>query len=261
MKKNTFGFSVFTVFLIIIGILFSACSNNADPVDPNEGNDTSTPVISGNASASENDELYSYGRCFVAPSDNDETRDCTPGYLYMNYGIGNYKLLLAKKLKECPVAEFKNSLYAATEENEIIEVSKIDGSYKIVYTAKHGSIDYISSVVCVNRYVYFNDGNYIIELDPLTNKCEEKLESNKKICAIQAGGEAIKKYDHSFYCDICGNEGEYFIWTIGSEDDGYESYWHHPETGEDELIDINLVFTYGSDWQEEYNKLGWKVEK
>lgn len=266
MNKKIFDFSVFAVAVIIISILFSACGSNADPVDSEEESNTSAPIVSENVSDSDNDEydsVYEYYQCFVAwEGEMADENNLTPGYLYFREDWeSEIRLLLAKKIKDGTLADFKNSVYVITDEDEIIEVSKIDGSYKTVYTAKHGSIDYISGVRCVNRYVYFNDGNYIIELDPITNECTEKLESDKKIISIIPGGDVIKYNEYAIYCDICGGEGEYFIWIAGSEDEGYESYWHHPETGEDELIDLNYVFTYGGDFKEEYNHLGWKVKK
>lgn len=272
MKKKAFDLSVFSVAIIIITILLSACGsgNNVDPnggtTKPNENASTTVPTTVENASDSQNDKsdaVYSYYHCFIAyEEDSDAENNLTPGYLYFREDWDSeIKLLLAKMLKKGCFAEFKNSVYCITEDNEIIEVSKTDGSYNTVYTAKHGSIDYLSSVVCVNRFIYFNDGKYIIELDPISNKCVEKIKCDKEICAIHPGGDVIRVNELSIYCDICGSEGEYFIYTVGSEDEGYESYWHHPETGKDEKVDINYVFTYGGDFKEEYNHLGWKVNK
>lgn len=274
MERKHFDFSVFAVAIIIIAILFSACSieKNVDPnggtTKPNENTDISTTesTTNENVSNSENDnkddEVYEYYQCFVVGEEEYAVKNnLTPGYLYFHEDWDSeIKLLLAKKMK-IDVADFKNSVYGITEDNEIIEVNKTDGSYKSVYTAKYGSIDYLSNVVCVNRYIYFNDGKYIVELDPITNECVEKIKCDKKIAAIYPGGDIMVVNELSIYCDICGPEGEYFLYTVGSEDEGYESYWHHPETGKDELIDINYVFTYGGDFKEEYNHLGWKVEK
>lgn len=277
MKNKAFDGSVLAIALVIIGILFSACSigNNVDSNEksttPNGNPDiiTTEPVRKKNINTSENDEenefVYVYNQCFVAPYDEYsiellETQNFTPGYLLIkeDWEKNEYKVLLAKKFKDMDGAEFKNSVYVVTEENEIIEVSKTDGSYKTVYTAKHGSIDCISDIACLNRYVYFNDGNYIIELDPLTNECTEKLKSDKGIYDIYSGGDVFKLNDSSFYCDTCLERDDYFIW----QDNDKNFYWHHPETGEDEPIeDINNLHTYDSFAGEYLDLFFWKVEK
>lgn len=278
MKEKAFDFSAFAVAIIIIAILFSACSigNNADPsggtTKPNENTGISTTEPTTDDSASdlennkENKRIFNYDQCLVAPADEYSiellgTKDFTPGYLLIQDDWeSEYELLLAKKMKKTDyLAEFKSSVYGVTESNEIIEVSKIDGSYKTVYTAKHGTINYISGVVCVNRYVYFNDGNYIIELDPVTNECTEKLKSDKGIYRIFAGGDVIRINDLSFYCDTCLERDDYFIWQ-DNEDENY--YWHHPETGEDELIEnMDYVHTYGWNIDEYQDLFVWKVKK
>ena len=210
--------------------------------------------------------IFEYSQCMVAPADEYSiellgTQDFTPGHLLIQEDWeSEYELLLAKKIKKTDyLAEFKSVVYAVTENNEIIEVSKTDGSYKTVYTAKHGSIDYISSVNCFYRYVYFSDGNYIIGLDPVTNECTEKLKSDKGIYRIFAGGDVIKLNDLSFYCDTCLEREDYFIWQ-DNENENY--YWHHPETGEDELIEnMDYVHTYGWNIDEYQDLFVWKVEK
>lgn len=289
MERTRFDFSAVAVALIVIAILFSACSmgKNVDPnggttkpnesistteptTKPDEIITTTEPTTSENESDSEEDDeieaIYSYHQCLIAPSDDYSiellgTQDFPSGYLLIQEDWkSEYELLLAQKMKKTDyLAEFKNSVYGVTENNEIIEVNKTDGSYKTVYTAKHGSIDYISGVICVNRYVYFNDGNYIIELDPVTNKCTEKFKSDKGIYRIFAGGDVVKLNDLSFYCDTCLEREDYFIWQ-DSKDENY--YWHHPETGKDELIDNFFnVHTYG-DYLDRYQDLYiWKVEK
>ena len=274
--KNKLLYLTFVSVIIILAVFLSACGdgNKVDPsentTNPNKSTTISTtePITSESVSNFENgaesNEVYEYYQCvFADEGQYSAEKNMTPSYLYFHENIFSeeYKLLLAKKLKNGNLAEFKNCVYVITEEDEIIEVSKIDGTYKIVYEAKYGTIDYISSVNCVNRYVYFNDGNYIIELDPITNECVEKIKCDRNIVAIHPGGDVMVINDLSIYCDICGPDGEYFIYTVGSEEEGYESYWHHPETGEDELIDINYVHTYGGDFKEEYNHLGWKVDK
>lgn len=281
MEKKTFRFSAFAAIIIIIGILFSACGigsddpsqdttetghiTNENTIDYDES--SSAPIISENTSNSKNEEkveeVYEYYQCFVAgEGEYYIENNLTPGYLYFHEDWDSeIKLLLAKKLKTMNGAEFKNSIYVITGENEIIEVSKTDGSYKAIYTAKYGTIDYISSINCFNRYVYFNDGEHIVELDPINNECKEILKTDKKICVIKPGGDVLNTYDNGVYCDICGPDGEYFIYTVGSEEEGYESYWHHPETGTNEQIDINYIFTYGKGFNEGYTHLSWKVEK
>ena len=275
MKEKGFGLSAFAVAIIIIAVLFSACSFNSvdsseKTTNPDEIITTTEPTTGDKGNTFENDEkiepVFNYAQCMVAPVDEYSiellgTQKFTPGYLLFHEDDeSEYELLLAKKMKATDyLAEFKSVVYGVTESNEIIEVSKKDGSFKTVYTARHGSINYISDVNCFYRYVYFNDGDYIIELDPVTNECTEKLKSDKGVYRIFAGGDVIKINDISFYCDTCLEEEDYFIWQ-DNEEENY--YWHHPETDEDELIEnMDNVYTYGWNIDAYQDLFIWKVEK
>lgn len=63
-------------------------------------------------------------------------------------------------------------MYAVSFEDEVVEVDKRDGSYRILYTAQYGSVDILTCSDRVGdeeaRLVYVNDGDYIVQIDKNT---------------------------------------------------------------------------------------------
>lgn len=245
MKNKLFDFSAFAVALIIIAILFSACSIGGDPVDTNENNND-PEIIENKADSSDPDYNknvnFDYYDCFIAYDpylDPDmiewlEAYDCIPGYIYYEKEVyGEVRLLFDQKLKFHDYNDVKDKLYVVTLNNELVKINKADQSYETVYKAKYGEIDDFSSFDYDKTYMFFNDGEYIIRFDKNTEECKviTKLDKELDMMDLIAGRNFFPRGDF-YYCDKCGGGDECFIWRNSD----YECYWYHPETGESEFI-------------------------
>lgn len=244
MKNKVLDFSAFAVALIIIAILFSACSSGKAPVDAGENTDDPEIVVN---EIDEADNTYNqlapfeYYDCFIArdpylyPDDLEwhDSYDCIPGYVYFEKEVyGRVRLLFDKKLKLQFYEDVKDKIYVVTEDNELVEINKADRSYETVYKAQYGDIDDFSFDYD-NTYMFLTDGDYIVRFNQKTkeSKVITKIEKSRDRNDIIPGRNFFKR-DHLFYCDKCFGTDECFIWR-NSE---YECYWYHPETGESEFI-------------------------
>ena len=199
------------------------------------------------------------GDCFIAPEfsiyyedivDSYQSYDCEPGYLYFKKGVfGEIKLLLDKKFKFGYHIQTANEFYALTEENELLKVNKLDGSYDVLYAAKSDDavLRFSSFVVNKNgdpgeegKLLYLLDGDDLIIMERETEEYDI-LHSDNGIknfwfagyqeCEIYNGNEA-------YICDICGYDGNYVIW----EDNDENYFWYHPETGENEPLKMIVKY-------------------
>lgn len=243
MNKKAFDFSAFAVALIIIAILFSACSSN--PVDTGENNNDPEIIVNDAASAdSEYNENvnFDYFDCFIAYDPylyphmvkSLEAYDCIPGYIYYEKEVyGEIRLLFDKKLKIQDYEDVKDKLYVVTQDNELVKINKADRSYETVYKAQYGDIDDFSYFDYDYTYMFFTDGDYIVRYNQKTEECKviTKIEKSLDRNDLIAGRNFFKR-DDRFYCDKCFGSDECFIWRNSD----YDCYWYHPETGESEFI-------------------------
>ena len=245
MKNKALDFSAFAVALIIIAILFSACSNGNDPVDTEE-NKNDPEIIANEADSA--DPVYSekvsfnYYDCFIAsdpylrPDDLEwyDSYDCIPGYIYYQKEVfGKVRLLFDKKLKLQFYEDTKNELYVVTQENELVKINKTDRSYVTVYKAQYGDIDDFSFDYDYT-FMFLTDGDYIVRFNRETeeSKVITKIEKSRGRNDIIPGRNFFFREDYLFYCDKCFGTDECFIWR----DSNYDCYWYHPETGKSEFI-------------------------
>ena len=249
MKKKVLHLSAFVV--ILMAILLSACSinSNKNTTDPNSTPSTSTTKPTNTVAA------FGNWDCFVAPDPEEspddvdyyESYDCTPGYLYFKKNVyGEVKPLFEKYLKTEDFEEIKNKVYVITEDNEVVKINKEDCSYETVYNAQYGAIDIkvIGREEPDSKYLYFDDGDYIVRLTTSNEKCEIITHSDNGISNIYGGGKgSFDDAEGCYFCDICGNGDEFFVWA--DNDDNY--YWYHPETGTSEKVDGNLYFGHTID--------------
>lgn len=246
MKKKIFDFSVLAVSIIIIGILFSACSisknidpnvNTTDPESISSENSTKDDSVANENFTSTNTSgiQFTVDDCFIASDDPYvieyyESYDCTPGYVYFEKRVfGEIRPLFEKYLKITDIAELVNKIYVVTDDNEVVKVNKEDGSYETVYKPLHGSIDDLAYISEESKYVYFNDGAYIIKLNPSNEEYNIVTRSDYDIFRIYGGGGDFDK-SGDFYCEDCNEE--YVVW----EDMDYNFYWYHPETEKIEKV-------------------------
>lgn len=246
MNKKAFDFSAFAVALIIIAILFSACSSN--PVDTGENNNDPEIIVNDAASAdSEYNENvnFDYFDCFIAYDpylyphmvESLEAYDCIPGYIYYEKEVyGEIRLLFDKKLKINNFEDVKDKLYVVTQDNELVKINKADRSYETVYKAQYGEIEAFSYFDYDNTYMFLSDGGYIVRFNQKTeeSKVITKLDKKLDFQGLIPGREFFPREDF-FYCDKCGGGDECFVW----EDEEYNRYWYHPETGVSEKVNPN----------------------
>lgn len=250
MNKKAFDFSAFAVALIIIAILFSACSSGSDPVDTGENNND--PEIVENDAASEepvyNENVtFSHLDCFIAddpyvdPSfvESTESYDCIPGYIYFEKEVyGEVRLLYDnKKLRIPDFNDVIDKMYVFTEDNEVVKINKADRSYETVYKAQYGDIYSFSYFDYDYTYMFFTDGDYVVRLNQKTEECKviTKLDEKVELWHGLIGGRDLFPRENFFYCDICGGGDECFVWN----DEDYNFYWYHPETGVSEKVDLD----------------------
>lgn len=254
MKKNTFDFSAIAIALIIIAILFSACSsgNTSAEADENkkEQEIVANDIDSENTNYNEN-VTFGYWDCFIAddpyvdPSfvEITESYDCIPGYIYYEKEVyGEVRLLYDNKKLQIPdYNDVKDKIYVFTEDNEVVKINKVDRSFETVYKAQYGEIYSFSYFDYDYTYMFFTDGDYVIRLNQKTEECKVITKLDEKVelwHGLVGGREFFPREDH-FYCNICGGGDECFVWN----DEEYNYYWYHPETGESEFIgDIERLY-------------------
>ena len=245
MKKNAFDFSAFAVALIIIAILFSACSNGNANADPNENK--KDPDIAANDfdpdDIDNKNVSFDYWDCFIADDpyvdprgvELHESYDCIPGYIYYEKEVfGEIRLLFDKKLQVPDYNDAKDKIYVVTQDNELVKINKADRSYETVYKAQYGKIYDFSYLDYDYTYMFFTDGDYIVRLNQKTEECKVITKLDKKLDwhGLIAGREFFPR-EGVYYCDICGGGDECFVWR----DEDYNYYWYHPETGVSENVD------------------------
>lgn len=235
MKNKIFWVSLCSIILLLT-LLLSACDNNNNNNIPEESNSSPDNIKA---------VAFTIWDCFIAPDpevepeyvEYYESYDCIPGYVYFKKDVyGEVKLLLAKQLKVQDIADVVNKVYAVTEDNEVVSVNKQDCSYNTVYKLQYDSCDDIE-INEKRNLLYFNDGDYIIQLNTSNDNCEIVVHSDNGVSQIVGGG-SFGKVDGFYYCDICGDTGEFFIWR----DNDLKTYWYHPETCESEQIDWESLF-------------------
>ena len=248
MDKKSFDFSAFAIAIIIIAILFSACTNGKDSGNDN-GNEKPNNITNEAVVYDEDTTVvrFSLWDCFIAHDPKEDTEmvvyqesyGCTPGYLYFEREVyGEVKLLLPIKCKLlCGVFETENKAYVVTEENEVIKVNKRDGAYETVYKAQYGSIDINIHDFDDLNHLYFNDGDYIVRLNTNTEEYDIPVHSEKGVYWVSAAGSVHDDGDH-FYCNVCGENDDYFIWQDNEEN----IYWYHPEKGESEQVEDRELY-------------------
>lgn len=243
MNNKAFDFSAFAVALIIIAILFSACSSNS--VDTGENNNDPEIVVNDGASADPeyNENVnFNYYDCFIAydpylvPDLVEwlEAYDCIPGYIYFEKEVyGEIRLLFDQKLKINDFEDVKDKLYVVTQDDELVKINKADRSYETMYKAQYGEIDDFSYFDYDHTYMFFTDGDYIVRFNQKTEECKviTKIEKSLDRNDLIAGRNFFKR-DDRFYCDKCFGSDECFVWRNSD----YECYWYHPETGKSEFI-------------------------
>lgn len=257
MKKKSFDYSAFAVALVIIAILLSACGvgNDVDtnesitkPITSNSTTITTEPTtiedVSDSESSTNHDDpatfQFTTHDCFVAHDDPLvieylQSYDCTPGYVYFKKAVyGEIKQLFEKKSKLMDIAELVSKVYVVTEDNEVVKVNKEDGTYKTVYKSQYGSINQISYYGLESKYLLFNDGDYIIKLNPSNDECSVAAHSNNGISVIYGCGGDFDEI--GFYCKDCNEE--FVVW----EDVDYNTFWYHPEKDKNEKIDWNELY-------------------
>lgn len=262
MKKINLYFFALFIFTVSLALMFSAC-NNSNYIDTNESANHTNSISNENSSAPDNisdtsitnptNTVSSFGNwsCFVAPDPEEdpdnveyyESYDCTPGYLYFKKSVyGEVKPLFEKHLKTEDFVEIKNKVYVITDDDELVRVNKEDCSYETIYKAQYGSIDIkvIGREEPDSKYLYFDDGNYIVRLNTSNEKCEIVTKSDNGISKIYGGGEgSFDDAEGCFFCNICGDSEEFFVWA--DKDENF--YWYHPETGKNEKVEEgNLYF-------------------
>lgn len=251
MNKKAFDFSAFAIALIIIAILFSACSSGGKPVDAGENNKDPEIVANGidsNDPKYKENVSFDYYDCFVADDPYVDPRfvestgsyDCIPGYIYFYKEVyGELRLLFDKKVKYRNYNDVKDKIYVVTQDNELVKINKADRSYETVYKAQYGEITCFSSFDYDKTYMFLNDGKYIIRFNQKTEeskvitKLDKKLDDNGLIA-----GRNFFPRDDFYYCDKCGGSDECFVWN----DVDYNYYWYHPHTGVNEKVDPNRLW-------------------
>lgn len=256
MERKHFDFSAFAVAIIIIAILFSACSiGNRDLTNEN----TSEPsnIVDENTTGSENvaSEIYTNPHdipgsffdiwdCFIASDPEEDpvsveifdSYDCTPGYVYFAKELyGEIKPLFEKKCKPEFLAELIDKIYVITEDNEVVKITKEDEKNETIYKSQYGTIDSMHFDRAISRYMYFSDGDYIIRLDPKNDQCTVVTHSDNGIRDIRGSGGSYDKVG-AFYCEKCNEE--YVVW----EDTDGNTYWYHPETDINEKINYDDLY-------------------
>lgn len=216
-------------------LLFSACSNRNNPPEESESNtETAAQKIS-----------FTQWDTFIAPDPEIRPDDveyygsynCVPGYIYFKKGVyGEIKPLLTKKLMVQRHIELYDKVYAVTEDREVVSLNKLDGSCKTVYTLQHGLCTDID-INTKEDLLYFNDGAYIVQLNTGDETFKIVAQSNNGVSKLVGGG-GYSKVENFYYCDICGGGSEFFIW----QDKDKNTFWYHPETGENEEIDWEKIF-------------------
>lgn len=241
MKKKSLNFSVFAVIIIVFAILFTACSIGSD--DPNiNTTEPNTITETGENTDSNNTDTVKFSTrdCFVAQDDPIvieylESYDCVPCYVYFKKNVfGEIKQLFDKKSKLFDIAETVSKVYVVTEDNEFVRVNKKDGTYETVYKPQYGSIDQISYVASNSKYILFNDGDYIVKLNPNNEEYSIATHSDNGISVIYGCGGDFDKI--GFYCKDCNEE--YVVW----EDVDGNTFWYHPEKDENEIIDWSYLY-------------------
>ena len=197
------------------------------------------------------------GECFIAPDPEIDpynvefykSFDCVPGYLYFKKDVfGEITLLLDKKFKELWMIGYfqdENTFWGISEDNELLKVSKIDGSYDVLYTPQYGEVsnfyqsDFVENKNGVGesgRFLYLMDGDYDIVILETSTDEYDIFHSDKKIVKYWWAGfqedHIHNDFDDAYVCDICGYDGKYVIW----EDIDGNYFWYHPETGENEPL-------------------------
>ncbi|MCH5316582.1 MAG: hypothetical protein J1E05_01280 [Eubacterium sp.] len=245
MEKKHFTYSVLAITIIIIAILFSACSIGKN-ADPNENTTNSESISNENTTEASNTtsenttSRFTTRDCFVAQDDPIvieylESYDCTPGYVYFKKAVyGETKQLFEKKAKLMDIAELVSKVYVVTEDNEVVKVNKEDGTYETVYKARYGSINQISYDASNSKYILFDDGDYIIKLNPNNEEYSIATHSNNGISVIYGCSGDFD--ERGFYCKDCNEE--FVVW----EDADHNTYWYHPEKDENEEIDWSELY-------------------
>ena len=252
MNKNAFDFSAFAVALIIIAILFSACSSGSDPVDTGENNND-PEIIANDADPADpeyNENVtFGYLDCFIADDpyvdpyivELTESYDCIPGYIYFEKEVyGEIRLLFDKKLQIPSYVDAKDKIYVVTQDNELVKINKADRSYETVYKAQYGEIYSFSYFDYDYTYMFFTDGDHVVRLNQKTEECKVITKLDKEVelwHGLIAGRDLFPREDF-FYCVKCGGGDECFVWN----DEEYNYYWYHPESGVNEKVDPNRLW-------------------
>ena len=202
------------------------------------------------------DTIEVLGDCFIAPDPKTSpdlaeffnSYGCEPGYVYFEEEtFGRVALLLDRKCKDLsPHDWYQNEEYfwTVSEDNEIIKVSKREGTYEVLFAldAPDGDIyrfEYTTFPDIPDRhgrlmYFAYTDGYryYILILERDTDKYDILHCTNGLQYFYAAGWQEYMKAegvdDEPYICEVCGYTGNYVIW----ENNYNEFFWYHPETGE-----------------------------
>ena len=183
--------------------------------------------------------------CDIAPYEENETfeyfcgkGEYEPGYIY--YELEKFGssakpyVLLEKKFKDAyeTCHQTDTMMYAVSLEDEVVEVDKRDGSYRVLYTAQYGSVDILT---CSDRagdeearLVYVNDGGYIVQIDKNTGEYTLPVYSENGISELYCQGTFL----HVATCQYCVYDKDYIVWADG---DG-NWFWYHPEVDKNEPL-------------------------
>lgn len=161
-----------------------------------------------------------------------------PGYIYYELrdygGRGKPLALLEKKFKDSSDAYYQTDtmMYAVSLEDEVVEVDKRDGSYRVLYTAQYGSVDILACSDRVGdeeaRLVYVNDGDYIVQIDKNTEEYTLPVHSEGGISEIYCQGTWL----HVATCRYCVYDKDYIVWADSDEN----WFWYHPEVDKNEPL-------------------------
>lgn len=181
--------------------------------------------------------------CYIAPYEESEwfeslcgKGEYVPGYIYYGKekhgGNGKLRVLLEKKFKDGDETNYQTNtmIYAVSLEDEVVEVDKRYGSYRVLYTAQYGSVDILACSDRVGdeeaRLVYVSDGDYIVQIDKETGEYTLPVHSDNGVSKIYCQGTWLDVET----CQYCVYDKDYIIWADSDEN----WFWYHPEVDKNE---------------------------
>ena len=183
--------------------------------------------------------------CVIAPYEETDwfetfcgKGEYEPGYIYYELedygGSGKLKVMLEKKFKDSYDTNYQTDtmMYAVSLEDEVVEIDKRDGSYRVLYTAQYGSVDILTCSDRVGdedaRLVYVTDGDYIVQIDKNTGEYTLPVHSDNGFSEIYCQGTWLSVAT----CQYCVYDKDYIVWADSDEN----WFWYHPEVDKNEPL-------------------------